>query len=259
MTTPRQPRMLKKQKPVISVKKIEKPNKRVTNSLGMKFVLIPAGTFMMGPDEENEGWTEDNKTLHQVTIEKPFYLQTTPVTQRQWASVMGKNPSHFKGHDDLPVENVSWSAVQKFILTLNNMEDARRYRLPTEAEWEYACRAGSKAEYCFGDDPGELGEYAWYEENSDRRTHPVGRKKPNAWRLYDMHGNVWEWVKDFYDDYPESSVTDPVGRSRGFGHVFRGGSCYVPDGYCSSAFRGHNDPGSESFPIGFRLLRTISL
>jgi len=256
MATPLQKAKYRNQRADLSGSRAEKLPTRLTHSLGMKFVLIPAGTFMMGPDEEDEGWIGDSETLHQVTITKPFYLQTMPVTQKQWESVMGKNPSHFKGHGSLPVENVSWSAVQRFILALNEIEGAKRYRLPTEAEWEYACRAGSSAEFCFGDDPSVLGEYAWYEENSDRRTHPVGRKKPNAWRLYDMHGNVWEWVKDFYADYPGGSVTDPVGRSRGFGHVFRGGSCYVPSEYCRSAVRGYNDPGNRSHPIGFRLLRT---
>jgi hypothetical protein len=183
------------------------------------FVLIPAGTFMMGSPEDEPG-RKDHETLHQVTISKPFYLQTTPVTQGQWKQVMGNNPSHYRGDDNLPVEGVSWNNVQEFILKLNKMEGTDKYRLPTEAQWEYACRAGSTTAYCFGDDRGRLGEYAWI---ADYKTHPVGQKKPNEWGLYDMHGNIRELVQDEAAYYPAGHVTDPEGPSLGFRRVLRGG------------------------------------
>lgn len=255
MATPIPSKIPKKQKPDILGSSSETATKRIINLIGMEFVLIPKGTFLMGTPE-NETEREDDETLHQVTISRLFYLQATPVTQKQWEEVMGVNPSVFRGDANLPVDSVSWSDVQKFIRKLNKLEGLDKYLLPTEAQWEYACRAGSTALYCFGDDPGGLAEYAWYDDEF-KKTHPVEQKKPNAWGLYDMHGNVWEWCKDGYGDYPSGSVTDPVGRSRGWGHVFRGGSCYVPAEFCRSALRGHNDPGSSSNPMGFRLVRTL--
>ncbi len=194
--------------------------------LGVKFVLIPAGTFMMGSPEDEEGRWDTGERLHHVTISKPFYMQITQVTQGQWKKVMGNNPSYFKGDYNLPVESVSWNDVQEFISELNSMEGVDKYRLPTEAEWEYACRTGSTTAYCFGDDPRRLGEYAWYFDNSGSETRPAGKKKPNAWGLYDMHGNVWERVQDWWGKYPSGSVTDPEGPSSGSDRVRRGG-CWV--------------------------------
>jgi len=242
--------------PSAIAKEIQYLNKEYTCPiLNARFVLIPAGTFIIGsPENEPKRWVHE--TQHQVTISHPFYMQTTPVTQGQWQKVMGNNPSYFKGDDNLPVETVSWSNVQEFIGRLNRQEGTDKYRLPTEAEWEYACRAGSTTVYCFGDDPGRLGEYAWYNDNSERTTHPVGGKKPNTWGLYDMHGNVWEWVKDLYGDYPSGSVTDPEGSSEGSARVHRGGSWYYNARYCRSAYRNFYDPGLRNRHLGFRLLRT---
>ncbi|MCX5825736.1 MAG: formylglycine-generating enzyme family protein [Deltaproteobacteria bacterium] len=228
--------------------------------LNAKFVLIPAGMFMMGSPED-EPWRAGNETLRQVTISKPFYLQTTPVTQGQWEKVMGENPLWVTGDDNFPVEKVSWNDVQKFIRKINEMEGTEKYRLPTEAEWEYACRAGSTTAYCFGDDPGRLNEYAWYADNSGDKTHPVGRKKPNDWGLYDMHGNVGEWVQDRYDDddwdYPPSGlVTDPPGPSSGSSRALRGGSGHSYAGVCRSANRDITFPDRRVDYLGFRLLRT---
>ena len=170
---------------------------------GMEFVLIPAGKFMMGSDSgESNG-----KPVHEVRISKAFYLGKHEVTQGQWQKVMGNNPSIFKGDAILPVENVSWEDVQEFIHKLNAKEGDTKYRLPTEAEWEYAARARTATIYSFGNDERQLGEYAWYFPNSGNKTHPVGQKKPNAWGLHDMHGNVWEWVQDCYD-----SITPAVPR-----------------------------------------------
>jgi formylglycine-generating enzyme required for sulfatase activity len=227
--------------------------------LNDNFVLIPAGTFMMGSPEDEPGRFA-RETLHKVTISKPFYMQTTPVTQGQWQRVMGSNPSYFKGDDNLPVEQVSWNDVQEFISKLNKKEGKDKYRLPTAAQWEYACRAGSSMMYWFGDDPIRLGEYAWYDENSGNVTHPVGRKKPNTWGLYDMYGNVWEWVQDWGGsdcDYPSGHLTDPTGPSSGPSRVFRGGSGVGCTGSCCrTAFRAGNRPGSRDKNVGFRLLKT---
>jgi formylglycine-generating enzyme required for sulfatase activity len=211
---------------------------------------------MMGsPKKEKKRY--DVETLHKVTISKPFYLQTTPVTQGQWEKVMGATPSHFKGDDNLPVENVSWFDVQELILKLNTRERTNKYRLPTEAEWEYACRAGSTTAYCFGADAGRLSEDAWYVDNSGDETHPVGRKKPNTWGLYDMHGNVWEWVQDYYGNYTSGHLTDPKGPPSALDHVNRGGSWMSIAKYCRSASRGVSTPGRRIGILGFRLLRTL--
>ncbi len=175
-----------------------------------------------------------------------------PVTQALWQVIMGNNPSHFKGENH-PVENISWENTQEFIKIFNERVQEERYRLPTEAEWEYACRSGSRGAYCFGDNESLLREYAWYGENSNSQTHSVGKKKPNAWGLYDMHGNVCEWCHDWYDDYPQGSITDPVGPSSDIYRVFRGGSWIIDAGSCRSANRYRFDPGSRRNYLGFRL------
>jgi len=224
------------------------------NSLNMKFVLIPPGTFRMGSPLSESGRVS-NENQHLVTLSKGFYMQTTEVTQGQWKVVMGNNPSNFKNcGDDCPVETVSWDDAQDFIRKLNIMEDSDKYRLPTEAEWEYASRAGSKRRFCFGDDAGKLGQYAWYSSNSGNRTHPVSEKHPNAWGLYHMHGNVWEWCQDWYGKiYPAGSITDPKGSSWGSDRVLRGGSWNDGARYCRSANRRRNLPGYRSNGLGFRL------
>jgi len=227
-----------------------------SNSLGMKFVYIRPGTFMMGSPNSETG-RDDDETLHQVTLTKGFYMQTTEVSQKQWRAVMGKNPSHFKdGRDDCPVENVSWEDAQQFIKKLNGQEGKNLYRLPTEAEWEYACRAGSSTRFCFGDDENRLSEYAWYDGNSGGETHPVGQKKPNAWGLYDMHGNVWEWCRDWFGDYPSGDITDPAGPLKPGSHrVGRGGGYFDAARHCRSAIRAGRLPGIRVRYLGFRLLR----
>ena len=164
-----------------------------TNSLGIQFVRIPPGSFKMGSDE---GLGHESP-VHIVEISDKFYMSVTPVTQHQWEMLMEYNPSYFKGKDH-PVEQVTWTEVQEFICRLNVQEGATLYRLPTEAEWEYAARAGSKGSYCFGDDPIRLDKYCFYRKNSSKRTQPVRNRKANNWGLHDMHGNVWEWVSDWY-------------------------------------------------------------
>ncbi len=217
-------------------------------TLNAKFVLIPAGTFTMGSPKFEEG-RYGSEPQHQVTISKPFYMQTTPVTQGQWKAIMGSNPSNFEG-DDLPVEQASWNDVQEFIKKLNKQEETDKYRLPTEAEWEYAARAGTTdARYR------DLDEIAWYDENSDKITHPVGQKRPNAWGLYDMLGNVFEWVDDWYEDYPTGPVTDPKGPSTGSFLVNRGGSWDSDARCCRAAYRGLT-PVDRDRDLGFRIART---
>ena len=226
--------------------------KALLNSIGMKFVLIPAGTFKMGA----EGKESDEKPVHQVTISRAFYLGKFEVTQSQWQAVMGNNPAFFSGEADLPVESVWWTDAQAFIKKLNEMEGSNRYRLPTEAEWEYAARAGSSTDYSFGNDPQQLRLHAWYKENAGGKTHPVGKLKSNAWGLHDMLGNVWEWVQDWYGRYPSDAVTDPQEISAGTHRMRRGcgwnnvaEACRTPNRYSVVGFR-------DDF-IGFRVLRTI--
>jgi len=225
-----------------------------TGQAGIEFVLIPAGTFIMG----GETGYDDSKPPHQVTLSKPFYLGTYQVTQSQWKTIMGKNPSKFTG-DTRPVEQVSWNDGQEYVRKLNSREGVNMYRLPTEAEWEYACRAGTGARFCFGDDEARLEEYAWFDDNSKGETHPVGQKKPNLWGLYDMHGNVWEWCQDWFAEsyYKVSPDKDPQGAKNGSFRVFRGGGWFDNAGGCASAYRYRDAPGGRFNYLGFRLARSL--
>jgi formylglycine-generating enzyme required for sulfatase activity len=229
---------------------------KLTNSIGIEFVFIPPGTFSMGTsDDDSERY--DYEIMHTVTLSKGFLMATTPVTQSQWQKVMGKNPSYFKENgNNCPVEQVSWEDAQQFIAKLNEMEQTNTYCLPTEAQWEYACRAGSTTRYCFGDDEKILKDYAWYNKNSGGKTHPVKQKNPNSWGLYDMHGNVREWCEDWYGNYPNEPVTDPTGPPSGESRVLRGGSWYFYPRGLRSAIRGDDSPGNRFNHFGFRLLRT---
>ncbi len=171
------------------------PPKELAVDLGggvkLEMVLIPAGEFMMGSRAADKGTSNGEKPQHRVRITKPFYLGKYPVTQEQWQAVMGDNPSHFKVPKN-PVEEVSWDDCLQFLRRVNEKVGGGKFRFPTEAQWEYACRAGSTTHYCFGDEDSGLSEYAWYAANSGGTPHPVGEKKPNAWGLYDMHGNIWQ-------------------------------------------------------------------
>jgi formylglycine-generating enzyme required for sulfatase activity len=220
----------------------------VMNLVGIEFVLIPAGEFMMGCGADDWACEEDEKPQHHVKISQPFYLGKYEVTQSEWASVMAETPSRFKGESH-PVENVSWNDVQVFISRLNEKEGTHKYRLPTEAEWEYAARAGTTSAYYFGNDVANLGRYAWYDGNSGGRTHPVGQKQANPWGLHDMHGNVWEWVADEYKGSYSNRGHPHNPRAR----ALRGGSWSLNPWSQRSAFRMGSAPNLRSEANGFRL------
>ena len=226
------------------------------NGMKLEMLLIPAGEFLMGSLNSDSDAEEDEMPQHRVRITRPFYLGKYLVTQEQWLAVMGSNPSYFKGPKN-PVENVSWNDCQQFLNKWNTKSGTGggKFQLPTEAQWEYACRAGSTAFFCFGDDVTRLGDFAWCANNSSRKTHPVGQKKPNTLGFHDMHGNVWEWCQDWYDKgyYAKSPVDDPNGPVTGSGRVYRGGSWYAPARGSRSAFRGGSRSGDGDFNLGLRV------
>ncbi len=248
--------------PKEAVSKTKRPPKELTVDLGngvkLEMVLIHAGEFLMGSPESDKDALSDEKPQHRVRITRPFYLGKYMVTQEQWESVMGNIPSHFKGPKN-PVETISWDDCQQFLGKLNakSAAGAGKFQLPSEAQWEYACRAGSKTRYCFGEDEKQIEEYAWHKQNSDGKTHPVGEKKPNGWGLYDMHGNVWELCQDWWRDgyYKGSPVDDPTGAATGSDRVLRGGSWSLPEWYCPSAYRCRGLPGYWDSYIGLRVSR----
>jgi formylglycine-generating enzyme required for sulfatase activity len=231
----------------------------ITNSIGMKLVLIPPGEFLMGsPDSDLEAAAKE-KPQHRVQITKPFYLATYEVTQAEYQKVLGINPSTFKDSgEDAPVESVSWDDAQTFCRKLSELSSeqasGRPYRLSTEAEWEYACRAGSTSKYSFGDSEEELGNYAWYDRNAGNKTHPVGEKQANAWGLYDMHGNVKEWCQDWDGPYEAGPASDPLGPGSASRYVFRGGCWYRNGWFCRSADRDWGDPGRRDRDYGIRVV-----
>ena len=245
----------------------------ITNSICMEFVRIPAGTFKMGSHKSNKAVRDWERPAHQVTISQPFYLEKYPVTQGQWQAVMSttihdqqkksiENVGTKGVGESYPMYYVSWDDAQQFIRNLNEAENEKKgilYRLPTEAEWEYACRAGSDTLYHFGDDASELNIYAWYHKNSGGMTHPVGEKKPNAWGLYDMHGNVWEWVQDWLDKtyYQNSPSADPIGPNAGIYRVIRGGGWFSPERLPRSANRHWEPPDSWFAHLGFRVACSV--
>ena len=212
------------------------------------FRWCPPGTFTMGSPSSEPG-RYDDETQHSVTLTRGFWMLETQVTQAMWQSVMGNNPSYFKG-DQNPVEQVSWGECQDFCRQLSSKLSGK-VSLPTEAQWEYACRAGTTGAYA-----GDLDAMAWYGSNSGDKTHPVGQKKPNAWGLYDMHGNVWEWCSDWYgkDYYTESPTSDPTGPDSGSDRVNRGGSWDSIAGDCRSASRNYRGPGNRNPYLGFRIV-----
>jgi formylglycine-generating enzyme required for sulfatase activity len=223
----------------------------------MKLKRIQPGAFQMGQADIK------GALPHRVEITKPFYLGVTEVTQAQWQAVMGANPSHFSG-GELPVEKIGWAEARDFCQRLTDHErnagtlpPRSIYRLPTEAEWEYACRAGSSTAFCFGDSETGLDDYAWYRQNSVGTSHPVGKKKPNAWGLGDMHGNVWEWCDDWYAEYAGDAQADPKGPPTGKYRVVRGGSWEGPGEQCRSAHRYYNPPVNWLHMVGLRVVLDV--
>ncbi len=230
----------------------------VTNSVGMEFALVPAGRFLMGSPAGEEGHYEDETPQHPVVLTRSFYLGTYPVTQEQWQAVMGSNPSRFKGKRR-PVETVSWEQCANFCERLGRRE-GRRYRLPTEAEWERACRAGTTSPFAFGDlistDLANYDGNCTYGKSARgtcrRTTTTVGKFPPNAWGLYDMHGNVKEWCADWIGDYEPREKIDPEDSASGIYRVLRGGSWFDIPRFCRSAMRRGSAPTEEDREAGFR-------
>ena len=247
--------------PVVSKPVENKPGGNVTGNailseISNNMVSVKGAAFTMGcQDGRDKDCANDENPAHQVTL-SDFRIAKYEVTQRQWEAVMGENPSNFKGCPDCPVEQVSWDDVQDFLKKLNDLT-GRHYRLPTEAEWEYAARGGSKSrdfQYSGGN---EIGAVAWYDDNSGNKTHPVGQKKDNALGLYDMAGNVWEWCSDRYGDYSAESQTNPKGPGQGDARVYRGGGWAYNAELCRAAYRGDGSPARRNGSIGFRLARSF--
>jgi formylglycine-generating enzyme required for sulfatase activity len=219
----------------------------VLAAMKLQFVRIAPGEFTMGSPTGMIG----EQPPHTVRITAAFDLGKYEVTQAQWEALMGTNPSHFVG-PDRPVDSVSWDDTQEFLTHLNAADPAHHYRLPTEAEWEYAARAGTTGDY-----PGELDEIAWYYPNSNQESHPVGQKRPNPWELYDTHGNVWEWCQDWYDPdyYAASPAANPPGPVEGGKKVLRGGSWGANLAYTRSSVRIAFSPDRKNSYFGFRVVR----
>ncbi|MCP4941689.1 MAG: formylglycine-generating enzyme family protein [Planctomycetaceae bacterium] len=227
----------------------------VTNSIGMPFLVVPPGKFRMG---SNSG-SANERPIHEVTISQPFGLGVTEVTQQQYTTVMGKNPNFTSPAN--AINSLSWNQANEFCQRLSMLPEekaaGRIYRLPTEAEWEYACRAGTDTAYSFGDDPTQVTTNAWYNRNSGQDTHPPSQKPPNPWGFSDMHGNAWEWCQNWLYDYPDTPETDPTGPATGKLHVLRGGGWFHREPDCRSASRFTEDPNSPTkFTGGLRVAYT---
>ena len=216
-----------------------------------RMIKVEGGTFTMGATSEMENPYDDEKPTHQVTLSS-YYIGETEVTQALWKAVMGSNPSYFKG-DNLPVEMVSWDDCQTFISKLNALT-GKRFRLPTEAEWEFAARGGNQSRHTQYSGSSRIDDVAWYESNSDNKTHPVKTKQPNELGIYDMTGNVWEWCQDWYGSYNSYAQTNPTGASSGPNRVDRGGSWFLSPRYCRSSSRFGNAPGFWDGSLGLRLV-----
>lgn len=237
------------------------PADKITNDIGMTFAYIPAGSFFMGSDSGEA----DEQPRHKVTLTKPFYMGIHEVTQGQWLQVMGETlEEHYSSQDqnlplngigpDHPMYFVSWDDASTFIATLNDSAGDSLYRLPTEAEWEYAARAGNEGDYA-----GDLDRMAWYGKTSNGRIQPVGLLAPNAWGLYDMHGNVWEWCHDWLDReyYKRDEHTDPQGGTPGERRIIRGGCWFNDAEACRSGYRSYTSPGRGGPHLGFRVVRMV--
>ncbi len=233
----------------------------------MEFVLIPAGSFQMGTDcipKATPNCDESETPPQIVQIKEPFYMGKYEITQKQWYAIMRTNPVYFNSEkigsstENHPVESVTWNDAQEFIKKLNEKEGTNKYRLPIEAEWEYAARAGSSGKWSFGDNENDLKDYAWYGANSDSKTHPVGQKKPNGFGLHDMHGNVWEWTCSDYEKYSENNHLKCSSKNDA-NKSLRGGSWSSLADYCRSADRSSGAPDYRDYYYGFRVVSVFSL
>lgn len=241
------------------------PAPEVVNLVGMRFRLIPAGSFVMGAQSDPQWGADRERPVHEVTIQSAFYLGVTEVTQSQWKTVMGdplgKQKWFRKAPPNLPVYRATWDHAFNFAKRLSALDPKFNYRVPTEAEWEYACRADTDTRFYWGDDRNEHGcdSYMWFNRNA-KRAQPVALKKPNTWGLFDMSGNVWEWCSDWYAPYTAGAVTDPTGPISGEYHVLRGGSWNNPLRYCRSAMRINGNPSvpdhQDYIDLGFRVVAT---
>jgi formylglycine-generating enzyme required for sulfatase activity len=229
------------------------PLPEVTDALGMKFIPIEPGKFRMGSPQGEDG-RYDDETLHEVTLTRGFEIADAPVTQAQWERIMGNNPSYFiASGSEAPVEQVSWEDAVAWCGKMTDAHPGWHYFLPTEAQWEWACRAGTVGPWNVAG--ATLDQLGWYERNSGGKTHPVRQKRPNAWGLYDCHGNVWEWCADWFGPYAKGALTDPTGPSDGENRVLRGGAWFNEARICRSAYRLRRRPGHRSIVIGFRPVR----
>ena len=231
----------------------EKGSRPPISVAGVELVWIPPGAFVMGNDASHN----EERPAHKVEISHGFWIGKYPVTQAQWTAVMGGSPSGFHGDGMLPVENVSWTDCQEFIAKLSQA-CGETFRLPTEAEWEYACRAGATGNWSFGNDPGQLDDYAWHPDNAGGRTHPVGEKHPNAWGLYDMHGNICEWCQDdWHDGYTDAPANGGAWLTESAREkTARGGSWCMLTAECRSASRDWRaSPGTRTDFMGLRLCK----
>ena len=227
----------------------------VKNGISIEMVKVEAGTFMMGATSEMQAPYRWEKPVHQVTLTNDYYMGKYEVTQALWEAVMDSNPSYFKG-DNLPVETVSWNDCQEFISKLNSMT-GRKFRLPTEAEWEYAARGGKKSRSYQYSGSSNISDVAWYDGNSGSKTHPVGTKQANELGIYDMTGNVWEWCQDWYGSYSSSSQTNPTGAVSGAHRVYRGGSWDFYAGRCRLSYRRYGTPDYRNSILGLRLALSV--
>ncbi|MEK7483702.1 MAG: formylglycine-generating enzyme family protein [Planctomycetota bacterium] len=219
----------------------------LTSDLEMR--LIPPALYLQGSPEDEKG-RDENEQQRRVLISRPFWCGTYAVTGAQWNAVMQYDPSYFPGIEQRPVEKVHWLDTQLFC-------NRSGFRLLTEGEWEYTCRSGTTTAYSFGNELSELPDYAWFSKNANNQTHLVGQKKANAFGLYDMHGNVWEWCSDCYQEFYEAEETDPQGPKSGAGRVIRGGSWSNPAGRCRSAYRFWSEPNRRTSYVGFRVACAI--
>ena len=227
----------------------------VKDGICIEMVKVEGGTFMMGATSEMKNPNSNEKPVHQVTLTNDYNMGKYEVTQALWQAVMGSNPSEYKG-DNLPVETVSWNDCQKFISKLNSLT-GRMFRLPTEAEWEYAARGGKESRGYQYSGSSNISDVAWYDENSGSKTHPVGTKQANELGIYDMTGNVWEWCSDWYSSYSSSSQTNPTGSDSGSARVSRGGGWFNDASYCRLSVRFYYTPDFRLDILGLRLALSV--